>query len=274
MSANGTYSGLELGAVNGSYSGVNSGVGNGAFLNDRNLILNNLNRNGLVLYLDASSKMSYQGTGTSWNDLSWNNRVGVLTNGPTFNESNGGSIVFDGNNDFVEFGDILDLGTNSLTVNIWTYINSVSTGQTFLSKALLGAQNFRYSVGTGGPSNDRLTAFMQGNGGTDIAPYGSTSLPINTWFMSTFIFDRTSNIRIYYNGVRETLTNSATISQWTGLDFQSINPFRVGSYTGANNVTPVQSTNGRIASVIVYFRAITEDEIFKIYKNTKAKFNT
>ncbi len=51
---------------------------------------------GLVLCLDAANKLSYPGSGTSWYDLSGNNYNGTLTNGPTFNNGNGGSIVFDG----------------------------------------------------------------------------------------------------------------------------------------------------------------------------------
>jgi hypothetical protein len=55
---------------------------------------------GLVLYLDAGNVKSYPTTGTTWTDLVGVNN-GVLTNGPTFNPSNGGSIVFDGTNDYV-----------------------------------------------------------------------------------------------------------------------------------------------------------------------------
>ena len=57
--------------------------------------------NGLVLTLDAGSKKSYSGSGTTWKDLSGNGNTGTLVNGPTFNSANGGSIVFDGSNDTV-----------------------------------------------------------------------------------------------------------------------------------------------------------------------------
>ena len=57
--------------------------------------------NGLVLDLDAAKKDSYPGSGTSWRDISGNSNNGTLTNGPTFDSSNGGSIVFDGTNDFI-----------------------------------------------------------------------------------------------------------------------------------------------------------------------------
>ena len=55
---------------------------------------------GLVLALDAANSRSYSGTGTTWSDLSGNGNNGTLTNGPTYNSANAGSIVFDGLNDY------------------------------------------------------------------------------------------------------------------------------------------------------------------------------
>ncbi len=58
--------------------------------------------NGLVLHLDAANSKSYLGSGTTWNDLSGNGNNATLTNGPSFSNSNRGSIVFDGTNDYAE----------------------------------------------------------------------------------------------------------------------------------------------------------------------------
>jgi hypothetical protein len=57
---------------------------------------------GLQLYLDAGQAASYSGSGTTWTDLSGNGRNGTLTNGPTYSSADGGSIVFDGTDDFVQ----------------------------------------------------------------------------------------------------------------------------------------------------------------------------
>ena len=58
--------------------------------------------NGLVLCLDAGNSKSYPGTGTTWTDLSGNGNNGTLTNGPTYSSANGGSLVFDGTNDYTQ----------------------------------------------------------------------------------------------------------------------------------------------------------------------------
>jgi hypothetical protein len=70
---------------------------------------------GLQLYLDAGNASSYSGSGTAWNDLSGNSRNGTLTNGPTYSATNGGSIVFDGSNDYVQC-------SGSLTVTAATFV--------------------------------------------------------------------------------------------------------------------------------------------------------
>jgi hypothetical protein len=225
---------------------------------------------GLVLYLDAANTKSYPGSGTTWSDLSRSGTNGTLTNGPTFNSGNGGSIVFDGVNDYVEFGDVLDLGTNSLTVNQWINLNNNNTVQVFSGKALAGGQNYRWNTAI--QDTGKLSAFMQGNGGSDIQPIGSTTIPTSTWFMVTSVFNRASSISIYYNGVQEIISGNATISQWDGLNFQSINPFRLGAYTSANNIGILVPMNGKMGITQVYFRALTQQEIQQNYNATKSRY--
>ena len=76
---------------------------------------------GLVLALDAADRNSYPGTGTAWTDLSGNGNNGTLTNGPTYNSANGGSIVFDGSNDYVNFSynSSLNIGGLNITLSSW-----------------------------------------------------------------------------------------------------------------------------------------------------------
>ena len=55
-------------------------------------------RDGLVLYFDAANTKSYPGSGTTWYDLSGNERHGTLINEPTFQSHNLGCFQFDGTN--------------------------------------------------------------------------------------------------------------------------------------------------------------------------------
>ena len=70
---------------------------------------------GLVLALDAGNTKSYPGSGTAWTDLTGLGNNGTLTDGPTYSSADGGSIVFDGSNDYVQC-------TGSLTVTAATFV--------------------------------------------------------------------------------------------------------------------------------------------------------
>jgi len=89
---------------------------------------------GNKLSLDAGNPSSYPGTGTSWFDLSGSNNNGVLTNGVGFSGEN---MVFDGINDFVNFGNVLNLErTDSFSmVAVFKYSDFGQNGIIF-SKAL------------------------------------------------------------------------------------------------------------------------------------------
>ena len=82
-------------------------------------------QDGLVLALDAGDKNSYPGSGTTWFDVSGNNN-GTLTNGPTFNSSNGGSIVFDGVDDFIQMSQTTTL-SGEFTLNLFILPTSTNT---------------------------------------------------------------------------------------------------------------------------------------------------
>ena len=70
---------------------------------------------GLVLYLDAANPKSIVSGSTIWTDLSRGGNNGTLIGGPTFNSGNGGSIVFDGSNDYVS------VSNNSVFNNLYNY---------------------------------------------------------------------------------------------------------------------------------------------------------
>ena len=65
---------------------------------------NGMVTDGLIFYLDAANPRSFVSGSTSWYDMTRNSNNGTLTNGPTYDSSNGGAVVFDGSNDYINFG--------------------------------------------------------------------------------------------------------------------------------------------------------------------------
>ncbi len=83
---------------------------------------------GLVLALDAANSKSYPGSGTAWNDISGNSNNGTLTNGPTFSSADGGSILFDGTNDYINgvHNSQLDT-TGDMTGEVWFQLTETAS---------------------------------------------------------------------------------------------------------------------------------------------------
>ena len=57
---------------------------------------------GLILNLDSTNTSSYSGTGTAWADISAEGNDFSLFNGPTFSTDDGGTIITDGTNDYIQ----------------------------------------------------------------------------------------------------------------------------------------------------------------------------
>jgi hypothetical protein len=89
---------------------------------------------GLVMNLDAGFTPSYPRQGTTWYDVSGNDYNGALTNGPTFNSANGGSIVFDGVDDYANNSNPSSLQNQNLTVSMWIKPSTATNEITTLAK--------------------------------------------------------------------------------------------------------------------------------------------
>ena len=110
---------------------------------------------GLVLYLDAANSKSYVSGSTTWNDISRSGINGTLVNGPTFTGSNGGSIVFDGVNDYVSLNNNTTTqfsNTDPWSFSITTELLSQNTAYPSIlnkgSAATTGLLLFYYSSGS------------------------------------------------------------------------------------------------------------------------------
>ena len=73
---------------------------------------------GLVFAVDANNIVSYPKSGTAWYNLTGSVASGSLVNGPTFSQLNGGSIVFDGTDDYVNYPNSIN-PTSSFSCEAW-----------------------------------------------------------------------------------------------------------------------------------------------------------
>jgi len=221
-------------------------------------------RDGLVLCLDAANPRSYPKSGTTWSDLAGAND-GTLTNGPTFDADDKGSIVFDGSNDYINLGDVLDAKSGDYTFGSWSRLTSLNSSNRMIMDKRSGT--------------DRILLYSTHTTGYIIAAIGDGSQIFlasdnidhrgGTWRNYIFTVNRTSNLLILYrNGV---LVASADIS---GLGDQnnSIN-FLIGAgYLSGSSPNGAYHWQGNISNTLIYNRALTASEVLQNYNATRGRY--
>ena len=81
---------------------------------------------------------------------------------------------------------------------------------------------------------------------------------------------------MYINGSLETITTPGTVVSNNLIPFSSVNynnnnPFRIGSYTAADNTTPSGLFNGSIDAFNVWNRVLTATEVTELYNSGNGK---
>lgn len=230
------------------------------------------NRDGLVFAVDAGDVDSYPGSGTVWYDLSGNGYNGTLYNGVTYSSADGGCMIFDGVNDYMQANistTALD-GDPNMTVEM-----IVKRTASFSSAGFWGVGGAGQAYGLEGwtPITNRIYLDLYDstriNSGVDY--------PLNTyvhvaWVKHNVTVD-TGTIICYINGVgygsssltldRATTTNPRlnTSTSGVGISLGRISPNADGYYA------PI--TMGLFR---VYSRALNGYEIMENYRSSKDRF--
>jgi len=227
----------------------------------------NIVTRGLVLNLDASAPSSYPGSGTSWNSIAQTYAT-TLVNGPSFNSSNGGSIVFDDTDDYVEVlsnGNVANFTVQSYTIEtivyptvdpdtnegiMWSYDYTAHSSPYYSQHLRLG--------GSGG-TNDEIGFYW--NDGANYQGFEvNNAIPtLNTWYYISATY--TSGYQaVYINGsVAGSTTRTDTISYYNQPIW--ISKANFGGYFG-----------GRIAVTRFYNRALAAAEILQNFKVQRSRF--
>ena len=222
-----------------------------------------ISTDGLVLCLDAANTKSYPGSGTVWSDLSRGGNNGTLTNGPTFNSGNGGSIVFDGVNDYVDCG----VSNISLPINItlilWIYQSTTTGYRNIITKEGATFTDLDYGFTTS-PNGNLYFWFHNGSYRIHETLTNNISLT-NTWYHVSAIFNDTNNtVNIYVNG-----TQVYNQSETTSMLAHSNSRLFVG---WRNSLVSGQLFSGRISQAQIYNRALSSTEVLQNYNATKSRF--
>jgi hypothetical protein len=206
---------------------------------------------GLVLALDAANVKSYPGSGTTWTDLSGNGNTGTLVNGVGYDSDNGGSLSFDGVDDYANIGNIGS--PQEFSVSCWvnpTELNINANNNyrrilvsSFSANFILIEQNGAISFRVPGHTN-------QNN-------YAPGLLSLNNWAQITCVYNQDFR-RVYQNGnlVGQQQIGSATVN------------------FGDIQITDLsdQIFKGFISNLQVYNRALTAQEIQQNFNAVRGRY--
>ena len=202
--------------------------------------------NGLVLNFDAGNATSYNAgiSTTTWNDLSGSGNNGTLVNGPTYSSANGGTIVFDGTNDYITSSFAT---TSGQAVTYCGWLCSTETTATYRNFVDSGTANPMIWWNTSGQIEfDTVTNFT------------TTAVYRNQWVYVALSKPSGSSSASYY--VNGTLVGTG------------------GAYT-TPAVTPTwfnraaaQTWNGNSSNVQVYNRALSATEIQQNYNALRGRY--
>jgi hypothetical protein len=190
----------------------------------------------------------------TWFDISGNRNNGSLLNGPTFSSQNGGSIAFDGVDDYGALSSNLVLnGPFTWIINCRSNtLSAAENRQTYLA----GSNNwFEQS------DNDTLFVVNTNEVSFNLElPFGL--LPQNTWYNIAVTRKVDNTFDFYYNGIKQTLRSGDT-TPVSG----SYNISRLGAIVGGGRYW-----NGNIAQILIYNKALSSTEVLQNYNATKTRF--
>lgn len=220
---------------------------------------------GLVLNLDAANPASYTGSGSTWTDLSDRGNNGTLVGGVTYNSSNQGSLVFNGDSSgttdsYVNLPATTDFafGSGDFTVEMWIYANTGNKVSTFISmNSTSGFAALRLEY-----YNSNLDAFHSSDGASHLtSEIGISPLTANKW--THLVLSRINgNAKVYLDRVEKlsySLVGSLTASGNS----------RIGSLDGFTN----RNHSGKVAITRIYKgKGLTLSEVTTNYDAVKSRF--
>jgi hypothetical protein len=204
---------------------------------------------------------------TSWTDLSGNGNTGTLTNGPTFSNVNGGSIVFDGTNDYVDTvntGTTFQFANVTFTVSLW--IKTSATSGVIISKgATASTAGWMFQFDSAGT----VSGTTKGSDGTNTYNRSSTAtVNNNTWrnIVAVYTTNTTTlgsnTTSIYIDGVLSNGTGTlGGLVYATTTDTIQIGRRPTGAYW-----------SGSVSNIQIYNRELTASEVLRNYNAVKSRF--
>lgn len=233
-----------------------------------------ISTNGLALHLDAADANGYPRTGAVWYDLSGNNKHVTMYNAggttysanppgaPSFGQTRSGEFTFDSVNDWGKMASTISVGSD-VTFSAWIKTTD-GLDRGLLSHCSGGPVGLGYGINAGKMHYKYYTTSWQTTSGT-------TSVNDGNWKHLVWAKSGTSMI-MYINGAQDysaTLTGSVSgVLICIGSYWGPCNSDSYGAGTDAYGTV----FNGTIASLMLYTRTLTAQEVQQSFNSMRGRF--
>ena len=205
----------------------------------------------LIRSYNINNQQSYSGTGSNLGDVSGNAINGTLVNGVGYNSSNGGSLVFDGNDDYVSFPSGYS-STDNLTYEAWVNPSDLSGFRVILNHDSWNSGYVHFQF-----ANNLLQFAL--NGESD--KYSTYNFNTNTWYQVAAVYSKSAKtISFYVNG---TLTNTENYNSPPSITNTNL---KMGAWDGSRFFA------GNMGLIRIYNSALTSQEILTNFNGSKSRF--
>jgi hypothetical protein len=251
---------------------------------------------GLVLSLDASDRNSYPGSGTTWFDLSGNNRNFTLINSPLhITSSIAGYFNFDGINEYATLNIASD---NAMKIENYIYANhtyeiwfNLSTLTPRLNDSTEVIQALITWPGNHNPVGINRSSPTSSVILTTNHLWPSTLSSVNVFATETTLTGSNANLIItgswvcvhdiinysttqsftYVNGVNINTRNQVPTSSMNSSQGNPANTINIGAARDSSTYRWYVN-NGGISSVRLYNTAMSAEQVLQNYNAQKSKF--
>jgi len=220
---------------------------------------------GVARYTSAFTSPPIPSTCT---DLTRSKNVGTLTGGVDYNFSNGGSLVFDGSNDYIYGSLSSSTWASNFTIcawfkhtdygNLWEAIFSANTSSSYYGSPILTFN------GTSSATRNQI-----GINNAGIAADGVfldlTANHLNKWiFCALSLSGSTITISAFQDGI---------LSSVSGTLPYTLNRTSLGYYIGRHyDFVDYQIFRGSIANIMIYNKALTSTEVYNNFVANRGRF--
>lgn len=232
---------------------------------------NNLIADGLVLNLDAANIKSYQGSGSTWADLSTSNNHATISLSPTHNAATG--LTFNGSTQYGRIPSVNGVtnftNTQQYSIEIWF---NPSNGQPNSSEAeLLEKWNFAnesrypFTIRFNETGRSMLVACYDGSQFPFVTASGFS---VNTWAQLVAVFDFVAKtLTVYRNGVSVGSTSLVGINQ-----VSNTSPVGIAGRVPFNANGVQVPFKGSIGNIRFYNKTLTASQILQNFNILKIRY--